>query len=147
MILDVPATYTWDIPEAILQAKPYLVPLVNTLYDSMLIYQTQSRLHHFDGSSGEKDWQIVLANPHNENPHGEWNTLEVLCYQNHAIHIINDRINMVILNAYYQENGQQIPLTWGRLVLQSEGAVIYFKDIEYKSLKNRPQQLAPYLTG
>ena len=38
VILDIPAIYTKKIPKAIIQAKPYLQSLVNTLNDSMLIF-------------------------------------------------------------------------------------------------------------
>ena len=145
VILDIPATYTYYIPEAITQAKPFLQSLVNTLNDSMLIFQENAPLHHFDGSGGKNDWQIVIANPYFENPHGEWNTLELLCYENHAIHKINGQVNMVVLNAFYKKQGKKVPLTSGRLVLQSEGAVTYFKEIEIKTLKNRPHLLDNYL--
>ena len=145
VIFDVPAVYTEQIPDAITQAKPFLLSLVNTLNDSMLIFQPEAPLFHFNGTGGKNDWQIVIANPYNEKAHGEWNTLEVICYKNHAVHMINGEINMVILNAYMLDQGKQVPLTSGRLVLQSEGAVTYFKEIEIKPIDGRPAQLDAYL--
>ncbi|MAX22994.1 MAG: hypothetical protein CMJ19_00705 [Phycisphaeraceae bacterium] len=143
--LDIPARYTSEIPEAIIKAKPFLLDLVSTLNDTMLIFDPKAPMHHFDGKNGYKDWQIVIANPYNENPHGEWNVLEVICYENHAIHKINGKVNMVLLNSYYESKGEKIPLNSGRLVLQSEGAVIFFKDIEMKDLSETPELLKPYL--
>ncbi|MAT38702.1 MAG: hypothetical protein CL946_03765 [Ectothiorhodospiraceae bacterium] len=143
--LDIPARYTADIPKAIQTAKPYLKDLVNTLYDTMLIYDSNAPLHHFDGSGGFKDWQIVIANPYNENPHGEWNTLELICYENHAVHIVNEKANLILLNSSYMRNGKRVPLNSGRLVLQSEGAVLYFKEIEMKRINEIPSQIASYV--
>lgn len=143
--LDIPARYTFDLPEAITKAKPFLLDLVNTLNDSMLIFDPKAPLHHFDGSGGFKDWQIVIASPYNENPHGEWNTLELICYENHAIHMINGQVNLILLNSTYPEGGQRKPLTSGRLVLQSEGAVLFFKDIYMKKIDKMPEALKPYL--
>ena len=143
--LDIPARYTYEIPESIKTAKPFLLELVNTLYDSMLIFDAEAPLHHFDGIGGPNDWQIVIANPYNENPHGEWNTLELICYENHAVHMINGEVNLILLNSYYRKDGNLVPLSSGRLALQSEGAVIFFKDIEMKYLTDLPDILRSYL--
>jgi len=145
VVLDIPARYTIEIPEAIIKAKPYLQPLVSTLNDSMLIFDHSALCHHFDGSGGFKDWQIVIANPYNEKPSGEWNTLELICYENHAVHIVNRKVNLVLLNSFYRDGKNLFPLTSGRLALQSEGAEIFFKDIEVKKLNEMPQILKHYL--
>jgi len=143
--LDIPARWTKDLPSAILKAKPFLAPLVSTLGDSMLIFDENAPLCHFNGIGGPKDWQIVIANPYNEKPAGEWNTLELICWKNHAVHIVNGEVNMVLLNSFYKDNGENHPLESGKLVLQSEGAVIFFKDIEYRNLKQMPGVLKKYL--
>lgn len=143
--LDIPARYTHAIPEAIHKARPFLVPLVNTLHDSMLVFDPAAGLHNFDGSGGPKDWQIVLAHPYNENARGEWNELELICWENHAVHIVNGRVNMIILNSFQDVDGESLPLDHGRLTLQSEGAVIYFRDIVFRTLTRVPGQLRPFL--
>lgn len=145
VVLDIPARYTHNIPEAINHAKPFLLPLVNTLQDSMLVFDAYAPFHHFDGSGGPKDWQIVIANPYNENPHGQWNSLELICWENHAVHIVNGKVNLVLLNSFCQTSEELIPLTTGRLVLQSEGAEIFFKDIHVKKFKTLPSVLKEYL--
>lgn len=143
--LDIPARYTNKIPEAIHHAKPFLLPLVNTLHDSMLIFDPNASLHHFDGKGGPKDWQIVIANPYNENAHGEWNTLELICWENHAVHMVNGKVNLILLNSFYRKGENLIPITSGRLVLQSEGAEIFFKDIQAKNLNKVPVELIDFL--
>ncbi len=144
-VCDIPAEWTRDIPPAIVKAKPYLTPLVSTLTDSMLIFNPDAPLHHFSGDGGPKAWQIVIANPYNENPPGEWNTLELICWKNNAVHIVNGKVNMIVLNAFYRKDGELFPLESGRLTLQSEGAELFFKDIEYKKLDKAPKILKKYL--
>lgn len=140
--LDIPARLTNQLPEAITLARPYLQEYVSTLRDTMLQFDPEAPLHHFEGKN---EWQIVLANPYNERPHGEWNTLEVICWQNHAVHLVNGQINLVLLNSFYEEEGQVKPLIDGRLTLQSEGAEVFFKDIYYKEVRETPEVLKRYL--
>jgi len=142
VILDIPATSTIAIPKAIRKAKPYLEHLVSTLRDTMLLFDKNAPLHHFEGKN---EWQIVIANPYNEKPPGEWNTLEVICWENHAVHMINGEINLILLNSFYRQGQDLKPLESGRLTLQSEGAVVYFKDIVYKDLQEAPKVLLRYL--
>ena len=144
VILDIPAKWSHDIPAAIIKAKPYLTSLVSTLGDSMLVFDKDAPLHHFTGEGGPKDWQIVIASPYNEKPAGEWNTLELICWKNHAVHIVNGKVNMILLNSFCRENGNTLPLESGKLVLQSEGAELFFKDIEIKKLNHEPAILKKY---
>lgn len=142
VILDIPAKETTDIPEAIVKAKPFLTNLVSTLRDTMLIFDENAPLHHFDGKN---IWQIVIANPYNENPHGEWNTLELICWENHAVHIINGKVNLILLNSFYKDGDAIVPLISGRLTLQSEGAEVFFKDIYIKKIEQDPEVLKKYI--
>ena len=61
----------------------------------------------------KNEWQIVIANPYNEHPHGEWNTLEVICWENHAVHMINGKVNLIVLNSFYLDDGQKKHLQVG----------------------------------
>lgn len=142
VIVDIPSVYTRNLPEAIVKAKPFLKNQVSTLNDSMLIFDPDAPLHHFEGRD---EWQIVIANPYNEKPHGEWNELELICYRNHAVHIVNGKVNVIVLNSYIIKGEDTIPMNSGRLVLQSEGAEIYFKDIYFQKVTSMPEELKNYI--
>jgi hypothetical protein len=77
-----------------------------------------------------------------ESPAGEWTTLELICYQDKSLHLVNGHVVMVLQNSRYVENGKVIPLTKGRIQLQSEAAEVYFKDIQLKHLKSLPKEYA-----
>lgn len=141
-IVDIPAYWTKNIPTSIQKAKPFLKDLVSTLNDTMLLFNQESDLYHFQGKN---EWQICMANPLNEKPSGEWNTLELICYENHAIHIVNNQINMILLNGQISQDGKQSPINKGLIQLQSEGAEIFFKDIKIKPIEKMPSELKDYL--
>ena len=61
-----------------------------------------------------------------EKPHGEWNVVEVLCYDEKAEHYINGHK----VNEAYDFN-----FTEGKILLQLEGAEVFFKDIVLVQLK------------
>ena len=43
-----------------------------------------------------------------------WNTVEVVFWGGHCIHILNGQVNLVLVNPRYQEGGQWHPLTHGQ---------------------------------
>ena len=141
--LDIPSRQTTALPKAIQLARPYLAPYVSTLSDTMRMFDPKAPIHHFPGKN---EWQIVIASPYNEKPHGEWNELEVICWKNHAVHIVNGKVNLILLNAHYQDQGINKPLVSGRITLQSEGAEIFFREIEYKKLKAVPAELTNFIS-
>jgi hypothetical protein len=76
-----------------------------------------------------------------ENPLGEWNTVDLFCVGQTAVHVVNGQITMVNNNTGKVENGQVIPLTSGKIQLQSEGAELFVKSIQIKPIKEIPSEL------
>ncbi len=60
-----------------------------------------------------------------ENKYGEWNTVEVISFHGKCVHIVNG----VVVN--YGENAS---LIGGRILLQSEYAEIYYKNVKIREL-------------
>jgi hypothetical protein len=84
--------------------------------------------------------KIVAKSHIAEKPVGEWNTVDLICFKDKAIHIINGKVNMVITNSMLVKNGNKVPLTRGNIQLQSEGAEIFFRNIEIKSITEIPEE-------
>ena len=77
----------------------------------------------------------------NENPHGEWNTLELISYKGTSYHIVNGKIVMALYNSRFKNNeGEIVPLTRGKIQIQSEAAEVYYKNIQIKSIKKLPRK-------
>ncbi len=68
-------------------------------------------------------------------PLGRWNTAEVICSGDRAVHVINGRTNLILLNLRGPGTGGLEPLTQGRIQLQSESAEIFFRGIEVRPLE------------
>ncbi len=94
--------------------------------------------------SGEKISGYCMRSVNFEKPHGEWNTLELICFEDKSIHIVNGQVVMVLKNSRYLENGNKILMDKGKIQLQSEAAEVFYKDIEIRNLKSLPAQYAQY---
>jgi hypothetical protein len=76
----------------------------------------------------------------NEKPLGEWNTIELLCYEGTSVHVINGVVNMINTNSHMLVDGREVPLTKGVIQLQSEGAEIYYRNIQIRPINKIPDQ-------
>jgi len=67
----------------------------------------------------------VIKKKDNEKPSGEWNRIEVIADKGKCTHIVNG----VIVN-----EATDASLRSGRILIQSEGAEIYYRKIDIKEL-------------
>lgn len=79
----------------------------------------------FDKPSGRHYYRIKTGKKV-ENPEGEWNQYEITCQ--------GDTIKLVV-NGQLVNEGTSSELTRGKILLQSEGAPIEFRNIEIEPLK------------
>ncbi len=93
---------------------------------------------------GEEIAGLALRNANYEKVAGEWNTLDLICFEGKSIHIVNGEIVMVLQNSRYVEDGKSIPLTKGKIQLQSEAAELYYKDIKIRELETLPEEYGAY---
>ena len=75
-----------------------------------------------------------------EKPLGEWNTVDLYCFGQTSVHVVNGQVVMINSNCSKMENGQKIPLTKGRIQLQSEGGEFYIRKVEIEKIKGIPSQ-------
>jgi len=83
---------------------------------------------------------ICKRNPINENPRGQWNTIELLCYEATSVHVVNGKVNMININSHQIIDGKETPLTKGAIQLQSEGAELFFRNIEIRPINKIPDE-------
>ncbi|WP_438862563.1 3-keto-disaccharide hydrolase [Neptunicella sp.] len=87
---------------------------------------------------GENIAGFVLRKENAEKPFGQWNTLELICFEGQSLHIVNGQVVMVLKNSRYLDNGSYTPLVEGKIQLQSEAAEVFYKNIEIKTLDKLP---------
>jgi hypothetical protein len=80
--------------------------------------------------------QRIFKDPDAEKPSGEWNTVEFFCHGQTSVHVVNGVVNIVLTNL---RHGDERPLTKGRIQIQSEGAEIYWRNLEVKPITEIPR--------
>jgi len=79
-----------------------------------------------------------------EKPTGEWNTVEVVCLRGTCVHAVNGKVNLVLSRARQPgKDGAMVPLTRGRLQIQSEGAEVYYRQIAVRKVSAFPKEYEP----
>jgi hypothetical protein len=84
----------------------------------------------------------VIKQPDNERPTGEWNTVERVALGNDAIHIVNGKVVMRLHTPMRIDTPIPTPVTSGPIILQSEGAELFYRDIVYRAITAIPPEFA-----
>lgn len=95
---------------------------------------------HFDPASDEarrcRDYTHASAEP--DQPHGEWNRIELYAVGSTAVHVVNGEVVMVVEEA--QDAAGQ-PLVEGQLQIQSEAAECAYRGIEIRAIEEFPEEI------
>ena len=103
------------------------------------VYNVQGRQLTF--SQGSKQGRHCIKQGDAENPSGQWNTLDLYVHGDTSIHVVNGKVMMVLYHNRQLDNGQERPLTKGKIQLQSEGAELFYKRIKIQSIDKLPRGL------
>jgi len=108
-----------------------------------------------DGKTGhvydpQGEWQVFsqlpgkegrcVKQPDNEKPNGEWNTVELICLGEDAIHVVNGKVVMRLHAPRRLDGPQPAAVTSGQILLQSEGAELYYRAIEVQPIAAIPAE-------
>jgi Domain of Unknown Function (DUF1080) len=77
-----------------------------------------------------------------ENPPGEWNTIELIVLGDQSIHIVNSKVVMRLEHPERLDGPEPVPLTAGQISLQTEGAEVYFRNVEIRPISAIPAKYA-----
>ena len=71
---------------------------------------------------------------------GEWNTLDLFCFCDKSLQLVNGNVVMALQNSRYSKDGVEMPLTKGNIQIQSEAAEVFYKDIKIMSIDSLPAE-------
>lgn len=108
-----------------------------------LIYSRDGRLYQL-GQGAKDRYYFCKAAADYEKPKGEWNEIELICYQDKSLHIVNGHVVMALSNSSWYDGRTARALTKGKIQLQSEAAEVFYKDIYIRSIKSLPAQYKSY---
>ena len=104
----------WSVDEhAFIQSKAVDTQLIDDAGKAPDVHSTGSLYHY------------VAPRENAVKPAGEWNTIEVVCDGDKITNIVNG----VVVN-----EGSHASVTKGRILLQSEGAEVYYRKVELRPL-------------
>lgn len=86
-------------------------------------------------ANGKQQNGRVVRKKANEKPHGEWNTIELICDGNRVTNIVNGLIENEATQITRGRNGSGGALNFGRIAFQSEGAEVFYRNIVVRPLQ------------
>ena len=103
------------------------------------IYHPGSKVFTF--SEGSEAGRHCMKMSDAENRSGEWNTVDLYCFGDTSIHVINGKVMMILYHSRQNEKGQVLPLSKGKIQIQSEGAELFYKEIKIQPIHRLPAEL------
>jgi len=71
----------------------------------------------------------------------EWNQIDIYTRDDTTVFVLNGEVSVVALNTEMRDQGEIVPLTKGKIFLQSAGTEIYFRDIKLRQIDGFPKSL------
>lgn len=115
------------------KARPDTKP---TVYD----YDPAGEWTFFSQSQGASG--RCVKQPDNEKPTGEWNTVELIAFRDDSIHIVNGKVVMRLHGPVRIDAALPTPVTSGPIILQSEGAEVFYRDIQIRPITAVPAEFS-----
>lgn len=107
--------------------------------DTAYVYNPAGTMTTF--KEGSKQGRRCIKNGDAENPTGQWNTIDLYCHGDTSIHVVNGKVMMVLYRNRQLEKGRELPLTKGKIQIQSEGAEVFYKDIKIQPIDRLPADM------
>ena len=103
------------------------------------VYQPDASPITFQDKTPVGRW--CIKSPDSEKPSGQWNVLDLYCVGDTCVHVLNGKVNLMITHTRHVVNGKIEPLTKGKIQLQSEGAEVFYRNIQFRQIRELPAEL------
>ena len=105
---------------------------------TLYLYDPQGEPTVFEQKPPVGNRCVKLGDP--EKPKGEWNTLDLICLGDDSIHIVNGVVVMRLHHAQRLDGPAPAPLAAGQISLQTEGAEVFYCDVEIQPITAVPAE-------
>jgi hypothetical protein len=78
---------------------------------------------------------------------GSWNVAEVYSVNGTGVHVFNGQVTLVLRNTRQMVDGKLVPLTKGKIQLQSEFGEIYWRKPEIREINSFPPAIREWVDG
>ncbi|HEY5824651.1 MAG TPA: DUF1080 domain-containing protein [Cyclobacteriaceae bacterium] len=76
-----------------------------------------------------------------EKPTGQWNIIDIYCFGSTSVHMVNGVVVMALYNSRQETEDDELPLTKGKIQIQSEGAEVFYSNIQIQPIQKLPENL------
>tara|TARA_R110002167_G_scaffold152197_1_gene346096 strand:+ start:1618 stop:2547 length:930 start_codon:yes stop_codon:yes gene_type:complete len=112
---------------------------LRTYYSAKLFKDDRQTEYVKEGLMDSLAKMNVMKYPDKENKHGAWNEIDLICFGDSSIHMVNSTVVMRLFNS--KKTSDKSPVRAGKIGLQSEGAEVFYKDIRLKKINKMPVNL------
>ena len=103
------------------------------------VFNRAGTLHTFE--DGRETGRHCIKDPDAEKPSGEWNSIDLYVSADTSVHVVNGQVTMILYNSRQAGEGGALPLTRGKIQIQSEGAEVYYRNIRLQPIDMIPDQI------
>jgi len=104
----------------------------------LYVYDPSGEWTYFSQIPGQSG--RCIKDPDAELPTGQWNTVELVCLGQDCLHIVNGKVVMRLYAPTRIDSALPTIVTSGAIILQSEGAELFYRDIEFRSITAIPKE-------
>ncbi|MEO5979397.1 MAG: DUF1080 domain-containing protein [Chryseolinea sp.] len=76
-----------------------------------------------------------------EKPSGQWNVIDLYCYGDTSVHVVNGVVNMILYHSRQLNGETESTLKSGKIQLQSEGAELFYRRISVEPITGLPKRV------
>ena len=80
-------------------------------------------------------------NPDAEKPTGQWNVIDLYCFGDTSAHVVNNKVTMILYHSRQSDGTTESPLIKGKIQLQSEGAELFYRNLEVEPINSIPKKI------
>ena len=123
----------WGVAGGVFDIPSKNLDSTNFIYDPAGTVRTFSQ----SGPNGRH----CIKNPDTENPSGEWNVLELYCFGDTAVHVVNGSVCMILYKSRQADGTTERTLNKGKIQIQSEGAEVFYRNIQVTPIDAIPDPI------
>jgi hypothetical protein len=83
----------------------------------------------------------IIKDADNERPQGQWNRIDLFCFGQTSVHVVNGTVNMILTGLRHKVDDREVPLTKGKIQLQSEGAEVFYRNVAVRPIGALPKEI------
>lgn len=104
------------------------------------VYDPTGEWTYFSQTPGQSG--RCVKEPDAERGVGQWNIIELVCFGQECVHIVNGKVVMRLYGPTRIDGPLPAPVNSGAIILQSEGAELFYREVAFRPITSMPAEFA-----